>query len=91
MKSYASIDRIEGSYMVCEVELIELEESFNVDYSDRETEMMDIPLEKVLSQLGEVTNGDILVVIHNGQSITEVCGKDYDEKQRRIDYLKDLL
>ena len=43
MKSYASVDRKEGSYVVCEVELMELENS-QVENCDKAVEMIDIPL-----------------------------------------------
>ncbi len=54
MKSYASIDRIEGKFAVCEVELIPVEESKPEDFATKETEMFDIPLQKIPTFIREV-------------------------------------
>lgn len=90
MMSYASIDRIEDRYVVCEVELIELEESKKIDFCDKETQMMEISLYEANSCVGEVVSGDILVVAHDGEKVTQIYYKDYDEKKRRIEYLSQL-
>lgn len=91
MKSYASIDRLEGLYVICEVELIEIQDSKNIDYCDRKTQMMDFLLDDVLNYVGYVMQGDILVVEHDGNGILQIYGKDYAEKQRRIKYIKRFL
>lgn len=91
MKSYASIDRIEGNFAVCEVEMLELENSKNVSNFDKETKMMDIPMEKFPNDMGEVKEGDILVVEHNDEEVTEVYDKDEKEKQRRIKAIQEML
>lgn len=91
MKSYAAVERFEGSFIVCELELIELEASCNIDYCDRETQMVDIPLSEVLNCVGNVVPGDILVVEHDGETVNQVLGKAFGEKQRRIEYLRQLL
>ena len=90
MKSYASIDRIEGKFAVCEVEMIEIENSKPEDYSEKETEMINIILEKITASIGNVQEGDILVVEHNGEEVKEIYYKDEEEKQRRIAVLKEL-
>jgi len=90
MKSYASIDRIEETFAVCEVEMIEIENSKAEDYCEKETEMINIILEKITARVGNIKEGDILVVEHNGEEITEVYCKDEEEKQRRIAVLKEL-
>ena len=91
MKSYASIDRIEGKFAVCEVEMIEIENSKPEDYCEKETKMMNILLEKITTSIGNIDEGDILVVEHNEEEVTEVYCKDEEEKQRRIAVLKKLL
>lgn len=90
MKSYALIDRIEGSYAICEVELLDLEIGQNVDYCDRETTMIEIPIDVALYSIESLAEGDILVVAHDGKIITQIFGKDYEEKQRRVEYLNKL-
>ena len=84
MKSYASIDRIEEKFAVCEVEMIEIQNSNTKDYFEKETKMMNVILEKITDNIGNVKEGDILVVEHNGEEVTEVYCKDEEEKQRRI-------
>lgn len=91
MKSYASIDRIEERFAVCEVEMIEIQNSKTEDYFEKETKMMNIPLEKITASIGNVNEGDILVVEHSGEEITEVYMKDEQEKLRRIAVLKEVL
>lgn len=90
MKSYASVDRIEGNYCVCEVELIDVENSSSTDFFEKETEMMDVLLEYVLENVKEVKEGDILIVEHINDNVIYVFGKDEQEKNRRIEILKQL-
>ena len=90
MKSYASVDRTEGSYVICEVELMELENS-QVEDCDKAVEMIDIPLEMALKSVENVDDGDILIVEHNNGDVIEVYCKDEEEKQRRIDYLRQIM
>lgn len=89
MKSYASIDRIEGKFAVCEVEMIEIENSKTEDYCEKETKMMNILLEKITAKVGSVKEGDILVVEHNEEVVNEIYCKDEEEKQRRIAVIGD--
>ena len=89
MKSYASIDRIEEKFAVCEVEMIEIENSRPEDYCEKETKMMNILLEKITYKIGDVKEGDILVIEHNGEKVTEIYYKDEQEKQRRIAVIVD--
>ena len=90
MKSYASVDRLEGDFLVCEVELIEVEESNPTDF-DKPTEMIDIPVEQANAKLGDVQEGDIIVVEHEDGNVTEILCKDEAEKQRRIEVLKAIM
>ena len=90
MKSYASVDRLEGDFLVCEVELIEVEESNPTDFN-KPTEMIDIPIEQANAKIGMVREGDIIVVEHEEGSVTEILCKDEAEKQRRIEVLKAIM
>ena len=91
MKSYATIDRIEGKYAVCEVELISVEESNNNDFADYDTVWIDISLQDIPTEIGEVKEKDILVIEHNGQKVSFVYFKDEEEKARRLKLLKEVM
>ena len=91
MKSYATIDRLEGAFAVCEVELLTVEESKMGDFADYDTMWIDIPLQDIPESLGEVKEKDILVVEHDGQNVIEVYCKDEDEKARRIEIFKNIM
>lgn len=90
MKSYASIDRIEGEFAVCEVELLPVEESKPEDFATKDCEMMDVSLQEISDNLGEVQNGDILVVEHDGENVMSVYCKDEAEKARRLELLRQI-
>ena len=62
MKSYATIDRIEGRYAVCELELIDVQDSQHMPIISKLTTMVDIPYETIFLSIGEVKEGDIIVV-----------------------------
>lgn len=87
MISYASIDRIEGKWVVCEVELLPFEESKPEDFAIKDTAMMDVLLSRFSN---EVEEGDIFVVEHNNENVIAVCFKDEDEKTRRYEILKTI-
>lgn len=91
MRSYASVDRIEGKFAVCEVELISLKARNAEEYVPYDTEFMDLSLETIPVSLGEVKDGDILVVEHDGQNIISFCYKDEMEKARRLELLREMM
>lgn len=91
MISYASIDRIEGKFAVCEVELLPYEESRPEDFATKDTMMMDIPLQEIPRDVGEVNEGDILLVKHDGENVTFIYYKDYKEKARRLEVLRSIM
>jgi len=91
MKSYATIDRIEGKFAVCEVELFSVEESNTDDFVDYETVWIDIPLQDIPASIGEVNEKEILVVEHDGQNVTEVYYKDEQERAKRLALLRDIM
>ena len=91
MKSYASVDRIEGKYAVCEVELLPVEESKPENFATKDCEMMDISLQEIPADLGEVNEGNILVVEHDGENVSAVYCKDEEERARRQKLLKEIM
>ena len=91
MKSYASIDRVENEWSVCEVEMIPVEESNVCDFFSKETEMIDISLNKIIESVGEIQEGDILVIEHDGENASIIYEKDDEEKQRRIALLQKMI
>ena len=92
MKSYACVDRVEGDFAVCEVELVDAENSKNIELGDRETRMMDAKMENIILDVGqEVHEGDIIVVEHNGIDVIFVYNVDEEEKKRRIEYINQVL
>ena len=91
MKSYAAVDRIEGKYVVCEVELVKAEESANLRASEKETKMVDILLENVVTSIGGVQESDILVVEQEEGEVTHIYGKDDKEKERRAEIIRKIM
>ena len=91
MKSYASVDRIEGKYTVLELELLDAQESKKVLFRDKETEMVDYLTDAIIQNVGEVNEGDILLVEHENGEISSIYQKDDEEKQRRIEEIKSIM
>lgn len=91
MKSYASIDRIEGEYAVCEVELVDTINSKVLSAKYKETRMVDFSMNAITNCIGNIKEGDIIVVEQNDGIILVIYGKDEEEKQRRIDLLKSIM
>lgn len=91
MKSYASIDRIEGKYAVCEVELVDTINSKVLSSKYKETRMVDFSMNAITNCIGNIKEGDIIVVEQNDGIILVIYGKDEEEKQRRIDLLKSIM
>ena len=90
MRSYASVDRIVGRFAVCEVELLAVEESNTGNFWEYDTVGIDIPLQEISENLGEVNEGDILVVEHDGENVSSVYYKDEAEKAKRLEVLKEI-
>lgn len=88
MKSYASVDHIEGIYACCEVELISIEKSLTVSFLDKEVEMMDVDISLYAEIIEE---GDILVVEHDMKNIVCIYAKDDEEKVRRQKALIEII
>ena len=91
MKSYASIDRIEGKFVVCEVELLDVEESKPENFATKDVTMMDVSLQEIPNGIGEVNEGDVLLVEHDGQNVSCIYCKDQEEKARRLEVLRRIM
>ena len=89
MISYASVDRIEGNFYVCEVELVPLAQRRAEILEDDQIIFIDIPTEKA-NKLLCIEEGDILIVEHNGTEVFSILGKSDSEKERRIQFLAAL-
>lgn len=87
MKSYASIDRIESQYAICEVELIPIELSKSEDFAKKHTRMLEVSLQKLYKRVKNISEGDILIAEHDGEKINYIYCKDDDEKNRRCTIL----
>lgn len=83
MKSYAAVDRIVGKHAVCEVELLETENSNSEDYYEHAVITVEIPIELILRTVEEPSESDIFVVEHENGCVTEVYGRSEEEKTRR--------
>ena len=91
MKSYASIDRLESNFAVCEVELLPMEESRPEDFASKFTVMLDVSLKELYNSVKDVNEGDILIVEHDGDEIEFIYCKDDIEKQSRIAVLEAMM
>lgn len=88
MTSYASIDRIEGNWAICEVELLPFDESRPEDFAIKDTAMIDVLLDQFSDNVEE---GDIFVVEHDGENVTLIYYKDEKERFRRLELLKKII
>lgn len=90
MISYMSVDRLEGSIAVCELEMIWVEESKTEDFWKKETKMVDVPMKKFV-EFAPVSAGDIFVAMHNDGTVVEICKRADDEKARRAALLQTII
>lgn len=88
MISYLVIDRIEEKIAVCEVELIEIDESKEISFLDKETVMSDIPVELFEDCGNNLCESDVYVVEHENGNVRNVLFKDDTKKQSRIDQIR---
>lgn len=86
MISYASVDRIENNFAICEIENIPKEKSLITDFNKR-TFFYDIPLTLITFNIQE---GDILIIKHSRRKVEKILSKDNDEKERRIEFIQKL-
>lgn len=90
MISYMSIDRIEGKFAVCEIELIWVELSKTEDYWKKETKMVDVPIDK-FKDCESISEGDIFIAVHDDGAVVEVRCRDDEEKARRTALLQSIV
>lgn len=91
MKSFAAIEEINNKFVVCELELLAIEESKASDFSSKETCMAHIPIIMMAKIISQLLEGDIIVVEHENGEVSAVYYKDDLEKQRRIAIIKQIL
>ena len=93
MRCYASVDRIEGKYAVCEINvfLLEDEELKTIGHEITDWPMVDVPLQEIPADIGEVEEGDILIVEYDKKGVTAIYSKDEEEKARRLKLLKEIM
>lgn len=91
MESFASIDRIEGNFVVLEVELVRAQERAEYDFlDDDQTVFVDVP-KSMTAKLGEIREGDILLVTHQDEIISNIVCKDDVEKRKRVAKLEEIM
>lgn len=91
MESFASIDRIEGNFVVLEVELVRAQEREEYDFlDDDQTVFVDVP-KSMTAKLGEIREGDILLVTHQDGIISNIVCKDDVEKRKRVAKLEEIM
>lgn len=90
MNSYAVIDRFENNFAVCEVEMVSIAKSWDIDIREKETKMMDVELGILRLICGDVQEGDVIVVKHDNTNIITIYGKDENEKKRRIQLIQKI-
>ena len=91
MRSYAVVDRIEGKFVVCEVETIEVERSYAETYYDHDVIMMDVPIDFFSKIEENVKSSDIFEVEHNKEEVQLVYCKNDEERQTRINVLEEIV
>lgn len=91
MKSYVSVEKIDKKYASCELEMIPVEESSPMDYDEKPTLMVNIPVQMITAVVPDVREGDILVVMHERGTVGSVCYRDDAELQKRIELIKSLF
>ena len=87
--SYASLERVEGDYAVCEVEQLSIFYS-KVGNFDKECFMANIPLEKFIDSGVSILVGNVYSVEHDGKQVFRVVRLEKEETKRRQEWLKSL-
>ena len=87
MISYASLERFEGDYAVCEVEQVSILDSIVGDFS-KECYMADVPLSLFKVKGIPTKIGSIYTIEHDGRKVIQIIRLEEAETQRRIDWLQ---
>ena len=90
MKSYAAIESFESTHAVLELELHSMEESKNMSVSEKRTRIVHIPFNLFPDTNEAFCEGDVAIVEHEAGFIVGVCGKDDEEKERRIERIRKI-
>lgn len=91
MISYAARCQEENNIVTLDVEIVEPEVSKLLRPHQRDSTSMYVKLDELTEAVGETVEGDILIVEHDGVEVLHVFGKDDDEKQRRIEILRQMM
>ena len=87
--SYASLERFEGDYAVCEVEQLSIFESVVGDFS-KECYMADVPANLLDEKNIPMNVGNVYSVVHDGENVKDVIRLEEAEKNRRVAWLQAL-
>ncbi len=88
-----SVDRVEGDYVVCEVENVTTFDSLTINPEDKLDEcfMTDVPKSMFEFKKLPIIEGMVYTVIHNGETIDEIWAMDKGEHARRVKELEALF
>ena len=89
IESYAAVDRIEGEFVVLEVESYSITQNAQVPFRDRRTFMAEVPKFTMLTVVEEIREGDVIVVKHCPEEVRPIRFAP-EEKERRIAFLRSL-
>ena len=90
IESYAAIDRIEDDYAVLEIESHSIKSNEGIPFPRRDCYMSDVLLATIINTIGQVKEGDVLVVKHDETNVIPVRFAP-EEKEARIEYLRSLI
>ena len=90
IESYAAVDRIEGEFVVLEVESYSITQNAQVPFSQRMTFMAEVPKFTMLTVVEEIHEGDVVVVKHCPEEVRPIRYAP-EEKERRIAFLNSLV
>lgn len=97
MRSYAAIDNSGRRVAVCEVDQVETAYSNAEDFEARGSVFIEIDIDMIKEAVGNFEDSDVLVVEHNGETVSKVYSWDEmtevekGEKQRRLDVARKLM
>ena len=90
IESYAAVDRIEGEFVILEIESYSITQNIQVPFSQRRTFMSEVPKFTMLAVIGSIHEGDVIVVKHCPDEVRPIRSAP-EEKERRVAFLRSLL
>lgn len=87
--SYASLERVEGDYAVCEVEQLSVLDSQIGDFN-KQCYMVNIPIEMFVNSGVSMLVGKVYSVVHDGPEVFKIIRIEKEETKRRKEWLKSL-